>query len=112
MKEITLDSDSNPEFKNFLRNFKEKYYQSCYDKYTEMDEINLFRTLYFPILEGNSDNYIEKMIRKKSYKSDNFNVNTGRKQYYISHVIEYIDQNNIIQEKVLTFILREDSEAE
>tara|TARA_B100001175_G_C19430696_1_gene601069 strand:- start:180 stop:569 length:390 start_codon:yes stop_codon:yes gene_type:complete len=108
VKEINLNNRPNKDFKNFLKEFKESYYEKCNAYSTPIAEISVFRMLFFPILENNSDNYIDRMIRKKSYYSKNMD-DTEFGEEYISHVVEYIDENNKINEKVLTFQLRTNS---
>lgn len=94
---------TNDEFKQFLRDFKKKYYDNCIMFNTSIEEINMFRFIYFPILEMNSEDYIENMIRVESYTSTDYNSESGEQDQYLSHVIKYINYDNIIQKKVLSF---------
>ena len=112
IKELTINRSTTSDFKNFLKDFKEKYFENCYLNSTDGNEIKVFKNLYYPILERNSEDFIENLIRKKSFKSCEYNNSTGIEQNYISHVIEFLDDKNEIRENVLTFIMRNRMGAE
>ena len=105
IKEIMINRSNTSDFKNFLKDFKEKYFENCYLNSTDGNEIKVFKNLYYPILERNSEDFIENLIRKKSFKSCMYNNSIGMEQNYVSHVIEFLDDKNEIKKNVLTFIM-------